>query len=199
MFAAGGLQFAGRTNPVVVAVKPDFQEQARMVGWAAFHGGGHGEPQRGQIQLVHKLAQETGRVVGAYPIFQRGGKEKLLTVIGCDGLCHAAQTPTTVIHSKNAGVLGQSPLRRLNFHKTSKAMFFACSIAGPATKAKQQLCPTTVRGSRCARSRTNQKGLTGHGRGASCPRSQDNAGTDKAFGLSLFPAKTSNDTVTLSE
>jgi hypothetical protein len=35
----------------------------------------------------------------------------------------------------------------------------------------------------------SQKGLTGYGRGASCPRSQDNAGRDKAFGLWLFPAK----------
>src|ERR1019366_5179383 len=100
MFAAGGLQFAGRTNPVVVAVKPDFQEQARMAGRAACHGGGPGEPQHGQIQLVHKLPQETGRVIGAYPIFQRGGKEKLLSVIRSDWLCHASQTPTAAIHSK---------------------------------------------------------------------------------------------------
>src|ERR1019366_6924074 len=89
-------------------VKPDFQEQARRVGRAACHGGGQGEPQRGQIQLVHKLPQETGRVVGACPIFQRGGKEKLLTGIKGDGLCHASQTPTAAIHSKIAGVLRQS-------------------------------------------------------------------------------------------
>jgi len=34
----------------------------------------------------------------------------------------------------------------------------------------------------------SQKGLTGHGRGASCPRSQA-AERDKAFGLWFFPAK----------
>ena len=35
--------------------------------------------------------------------------------------------------------------------------------------------------------KTNQKGLPGSGLGASCPRSQENAGRDKAFGLWLFP------------
>jgi len=42
------------------------------------------------------------------------------------------------------------------------------------------------------------KGLTGHGRGASCPRSQD-GGKDKTFGLWLFPAKDINDKMSLAE
>ena len=88
MFAAGGLQFAGRTDPVVVAVKPDLQEQARMVRRAAFHSGRQGESQRGQIQLVHKLAQETRRVIGGHTVFERGWKKKLLAVVGSDWLCH---------------------------------------------------------------------------------------------------------------
>ena len=88
MFAASDLQFAGRTNPVVVAVKPNLQEQARMVRRTAFHGCGHDKAQGGQIQLLDKLTQETRRVIGRHPVFERGWKKKLLAVVGSDWLCH---------------------------------------------------------------------------------------------------------------
>src|SRR6202790_5911226 len=101
MFRTGGLQFAGRTNPMEVTVKPDFQQQAWRVGRTTFHGGGRRKTQRGQFKLFDKLADKAGRMVGGHPIFQGRWKKKLLAVIGTYRFCHSSQTSTTPFHSKS--------------------------------------------------------------------------------------------------
>ena len=95
MFGAGGLQFAGRAEVLKVTVEPDFEQQAGRVRRAAFDGGGHGKAQGRQIELIDKLAQEAGRVIGGHPVLQGGRKEKLLTIVGSDGLGHGDRIALT--------------------------------------------------------------------------------------------------------
>lgn len=71
-----------------ITIEPDFEQQARCVSGPAFHSCRHRQAQRGQIQLIDKLPQEPGGMVGRHPIFQGRRKKKLLSVIGSDRLNH---------------------------------------------------------------------------------------------------------------
>jgi len=61
------------------------------------------------------------------------------------------------------------------------------------------LCPSVVKNLPPARPWTNQKALTGHGRGASCPRSQAGGKGQGVSDFGFSRQKTSNDKVSLSE
>ncbi len=112
VLAAGCFQFAGRANPMEISVEPDFQKQTKGVGRTAFNGCRNHETQGGQIQLLHKLPQEAGRMIDGHPVFQRRWKQKLLPVIRTDGLCHAfVDVPT----HKKVQVLRQSRKFVANF------------------------------------------------------------------------------------
>jgi len=64
VLTAGGFQFTGGTKAMEVAVEPDLQEQARGLGRTALASGRPSQAQGGPIQLIDKLAQEAGRVIG---------------------------------------------------------------------------------------------------------------------------------------
>src|SRR4029079_13463991 len=112
MVAAGRFQFARRANTLEITVEPDFQEQARGKRRPAPPGRRHDELERGQIQLLDKLAQEARRMIGRHPVFERGRKKKLLTVIGSHWMSHDARSDPSDSRSvqKTFGVLRQSLL-----------------------------------------------------------------------------------------
>lgn len=56
MVTAGGFEFAGGPDAMEIAVEPDLQEQAWMLGRTAFNGDGQSKTQRGQIELIYKFA-----------------------------------------------------------------------------------------------------------------------------------------------
>ena len=69
-------QFAGGADAVEIAVEPDFQEQARMIGRPAIDGHRHGKAEGGQIELLDKFAQKPDGVIAGHPIFERRGGER---------------------------------------------------------------------------------------------------------------------------
>jgi hypothetical protein len=83
-FGTGGFEFAAGADAEVVAVEPDFEQQTGRIGRAAVIAGGHGEVERGQIELIDELAQEAHGMIGAHPVFEGRGKQELLSVIGSD-------------------------------------------------------------------------------------------------------------------
>lgn len=88
MLAAGRFQLAGGADAMKVALEPGFSKagSGRRAGTLA--GSQDDEAQGGQIQLLDKLAQEAGRMIRRHPVFRGGREDKMLSVIGGDGLSH---------------------------------------------------------------------------------------------------------------
>jgi hypothetical protein len=113
MLAAGRFQPARAAQAVKIAIEPDFQQQARRIGRAAFAPRGNDKAQGGQIQLIDKLTQKTGGMIGRHPVFKSRRKEELLSVIGSDGLSHMQlDALSNELFKNTVRVLRQSPLRR---------------------------------------------------------------------------------------